>query len=876
MGRLLVFIILFAVTSLPANAVTIKPLPTPKSLPKAKPLPVPKALPKPQALPKPNPLPKLEEFVYLPPAATENNANAESTQENTLATTPDDLVADTESEPGSLQDGLLSLTFNDVLQGDIRILATDTLVTVFLAKDTLLNLFQEHLTPEIYRQLRSHYVEKQWINYQDLIPMGFEIVIDNSNLVAELNVPAHYRKVITKQLGGSVAQDRVIDVQAAAFSASLTPYWSRSWRDKKTLSDYVNLDAAMNINGWVLENSSTYDVMEKSHKRKITRLVRDFPDQITRLSIGDIEYKTTGLLGKKSMTGFSITREFSLQPNLLINPVAHQRIFVESESTVKIFVNDIPRQTLQLQAGYYDLQDFPLIDGINFVRIEITDQAGQITNHKFVGFDNNKVLVPGLSDYSFSVGVSRLTQHLETTRYDKGQPVFSAYAKHGITKNITLGILSEGQSDFISTGAYGVATSLLGTFEASALSSVQHGNKGRMGYGSNINHFISTSRFSLSNTINWKSKNFTYLGKNEYSTLQRVFYSGSVSLPLPYIKRWRQSYSAYYEQNWDKREEYRISAKVSGRVSKNMTISLDGYTALNKQKNNAGKGIRVSLTWRPRKRLSTNFSYDNLTAQKQINIARSFNGELGTAFNASVAENKTSQNFKGGVNWKTSLFNTHINSSNIRKDGAEQSQTYESFSISSSFAMINRSFAFGRPIGNGSFAIIKSGSQLGFDKIYVGRGGDLNNQGSMSYLSGSNSATIFPNLSAYGASTLHLVPESENDYLDLSKRKYRIFSGYRSGAIVEITKHINVYGAGVLTDNEWLPIKLVKGTFHNLETNSSSRFFTDEEGYFEVENLQPGNYKISLDTEQTSAEVTVESGQSRLIDFGIVRMAKFP
>ena len=189
--------------------------------------------------------------------------------------------------------------------------------------------------------------------------------------------------------------------------------------------------------------------------------------------------------------------------------------------------------------------------------------------------------------------------------------------------------------------------------------------------------------------------------------------------------------------------------------------------------------------------------------------------------------------------------------------------------------MINSNFAFGRPIGKSSFAIIKSTESLGFDKVFIGRGSDINNNESMAYLSGLTSSTIFPNLSPYGASTIHLKPDADEDYLDLTKRKYRIFSSYRSGSIVEITKQINLYGAGVLTDKDWQPITLATGTLYNVDTKAGLRFFTNEEGYFEIEKLEPGKYKFILDSGEESATVVVKNDvQSRMFDFGILNIAE--
>jgi len=865
-----------------------------KSLPGPKPLPVSKALPISKALPATKPLPikksvrktkKLPTLKALPtpkilvlkPVFEPESINRQSPEDFDPRFDPPPLQSTGEQKQLILQEGVLNLTLNGVSYSDIRILTNETFETLFVMKSSLLSQLDGYLMPEIYQQINSHLLDRRWVDRKQLTSMGFDVNLDTNDLVVDIGVPANYRRIQTKQLGGTVVQTRTIDIHPSARSASITPYWSRTWRDKISLTNYVNLDSAISFDGWVVENDSAYDLIHSKHRRKTTRIVRDFPEQVTRVSAGDIEYKTIGLMGRKPLGGASISREFSLKPHLLTSPVNHQRIFLENDATIRVFVNDIPRQSFSLTAGYYDLQDFPFIDGLNFVKIEITDIYGQVTTHEYMGFDNKKVLVPGITDYSMTAGFERITDDVLSTKYDFGEPAFSGYIRHGVHKNYTLGVLGEGDNRFLSLGGYGVATGLYGTLETSGLLSMDFEGANQGGLGANVNYFFATSQFTFSNTAYVKSPNFSYLGKNEYSQQQKYFYSGTLGLPVPFLARWRQSYSARYEKRWNSTQEARASFKLSGRVSKNYTLSADAFYAIINNTSNTDKGVSITLRWFPEKRISVAATYDSQIKGQQLDLARGPEGEQGVGMNASFANNENTARLNGGITWKTQYFDTRYNGSVSQNKVVGESliqdqRRYETFSLTSSFAMVDGAYAMGPPIKNGSFVIFKSGEGLGRGRIAIGKSVDETDRESMPFLDGKGTTALFTNLNQYASSTAYMLPYLEDGFIGLDKRKYRIFSGYRSGALVSVSKEIKMYGSGVLTNKEWQPIGSIKGTFLHEDTRQKTRFFTDEEGYFEVENLLPGKYRIVLDDRRGSGDVVVKGTADNFIDFGILNL----
>jgi len=887
MRGLIAFLLLMFQT-IPVFAYGGKSLPAPKSLPATKTLPGMKAVPSTKSLPTLKAVPKTKKLPTLKALPTPKTLVLKPVFEPQPI---DDSAADYvdprfdpppmqstgEQKQLVLQEGVLNMTLDSITQGDIRIVTNENMEKLFVLKSTVLAAFDGNLAPEIYQQIKSHLLDRIWLETEELVDMGFGVRIDKNKLLIDITVPANYRKLKVRQLGGTVVQARTIDIRPASRSASITPFWSRIWRDAVTVTDSLNLDAAVSFDGWVLENDSAYDFLRGFHRRKTTRLVRDFPEQVTRVSAGDVDYKTIGLMGRKALGGVNISREFSLKPNLLTTPLSHQRIFLKNDATLRVFINDIPRQTFSLRAGYYDLQDFPFIDGLNFVKIEVTDIYGQVEILEYLGFDNKKVLVPGITDYSITAGIERIEDEIYSTEYDFSEPAFSAYYRKGIHKNYTVGVLSEGDNGFLSAGGYGVASGVLGTFEASSLFSANFEGKNTAGVGVNLNYYFATPRFTFSNTAYLKSENFFYLGKNNYSALQKYFVSSSVGLPVPYFSRWRQNFSARYEQRWNDTQQGRVSYKLSGRMSKNYTFSSTAFYAVNESINGIDQGVILSLRWTPQKRMSVSAIYDSQFNGQQVDVARGFAGDQGLAMNASASNNDNFGRANGGVNWKTQYFDTRYSGSLTRdklSDGslAPDYRRYETFSLTNSFVWVDNTFAMGPPIKNGSFVLFKAGEGLGSGRVGVSKYGDASDRESMPFLDGKGSTALVTSLNQYSTSNAHLLPYLEDGFIGLDKRQYRVFSGYRSGALVTVNKDIKMYGSGVMTNREWEPIDLVKGTFIHESTRQQSRFFTDEDGYFELENIQPGEYQITIDGRRGSGQVRVEATKDNFIDFGILNL----
>ena len=77
---------------------------------------------------------------------------------------------------------------------------------------------------------------------------------------------------------------------------------------------------------------------------------------------------------------------------------------------VDIYVNGFRTQTLRLNPGRYDLENLPLNDGENEVRLEINYASGETEIITYSQFYNAKLLLAGLSDFGISAGLVSSTE----------------------------------------------------------------------------------------------------------------------------------------------------------------------------------------------------------------------------------------------------------------------------------------------------------------------------------------------------------------------------------------------------------------------------------------------------------------------------------
>lgn len=203
--------------------------------------------------------------------------------------------------------------------------------------------------------------------------------------------------------------------------------------------------------GWSLRSEHSYATNRSpSHLRLRTYALHDRPEDMVRITVGDVQAGAGAFTRAGPMGGINVSRLFELQPGFVRSPVVGHAGSVTTASTAEIFVDGVRLRTLRLQPGLYELRDLNYFGGMREVQIVITDAFGgrQVISRPFYFAEQN--LRAGLSEFSYSVGRLR---RAPANGDGYGDPGFSGFHRYGLTDALTLGLAAERYPGYAALGA---------------------------------------------------------------------------------------------------------------------------------------------------------------------------------------------------------------------------------------------------------------------------------------------------------------------------------------------------------------------------------------------------------------------------------------
>lgn len=176
-------------------------------------------------------------------------------------------------------------------------------------------------------------------------------------------------------------------------------------------------------------------------RRLETTFTRDFPDHKLSVRLGDTTSRT-GLIGQPFyFGGIQITRNFALAPGFISQPLP---VFAGSSSvpsTVELYINDALRQTLNVPAGPFTIENPSPISGDGRARMVVRDALGRETLITQSFFSHGELLETGLSDWSLELGAVR--NNLGLRNADYGQRFAAGLWRQGLSKRLTMEVRGE-------------------------------------------------------------------------------------------------------------------------------------------------------------------------------------------------------------------------------------------------------------------------------------------------------------------------------------------------------------------------------------------------------------------------------------------------
>ena len=219
------------------------------------------------------------------------------------------------------------LSVDGIPRDEIEVLINLATDEVRVESAVLLAEIGTAITADRRKTLESRRDAQGNLSLQDLRDVGLEAEFDQGSLELALRIPSELRATVELRLRADTPPTALgAALPPAKFSGFLnyrTAFEATEQDDNQHRLDPIalNLDGALNVRGWALEGrGGWYQAGDPMWRRSETRLVRDFPDRMLRLNIGDLNYATRGFQSFQPLGGISIAKEPTLQPYRLARP----------------------------------------------------------------------------------------------------------------------------------------------------------------------------------------------------------------------------------------------------------------------------------------------------------------------------------------------------------------------------------------------------------------------------------------------------------------------------------------------------------------------------------------------------------------------------
>lgn len=632
----------------------------------------------------------------------------------------------------------------------------------------------------------------------------------------------------------------------------------------------VNFDGAFNTFGTVLEWGATWkEERVPAWARDDVRLVQDFPENLTRVTAGDIRYGLDGFQSSRRLGGFTIASNYTLQPNQSIVPAGSTAFDIERASRVEVFLNGQRVQNLQLGPGRYNLRDFPFASGANDVEVHIIDEVGRVETLRFPFVFDTTLLGEGIQEYSYAVGVPAETTPSGRDYDGSTGYVFSGFHNYGVTDQFTLGANAQAARQQEQAGVNARFATVVGTFRTDVAESrtdfSQMDYAARLQYrysegpvqrqptpsgdplsnsGPFAGNVMPTGR-SLSINVTYRGPDFADVTTDRapanpirldygFNYGQRVF--GNWFGNVGYTKQIGRDGSASGDT---------YTASASTRLSDELTFSLFATRRVQTD-DQPETAFFAGLSWTPgQSRHRYSVSQDSRTQTTRTTWSYTDPQTVGgVQADASVDKTPSEYRLNGNMRYVDYRYDASLSRDQTYARADDESGSMRtSARFGTALVFAGGHYGVSRPI-NDSFILVAPHPRLSGQSILVNPSGE-SADAKTDWLG----TAALPSVPAYRDYQLSIeAPDLPLGY-DLGEQIFTVAPTYRSGTSIEVGTGGTVMVDGTLLDAQGQPIGLFSGHFVSLDEEKQRpiAFFTNRAGRFRVLGLFPGRFELRLD-----------------------------
>lgn len=276
-------------------------------------------------------------------------------------------------------------------------------------------------------------------------------------------------------------------------------YGTQTEGDTANLSAYTELRAFNSLgvlSSTALTTSNRHndsDGWDNDTVRLDTNWSKSFPDKLLTVSAGDILTGSLSWSRSTRLGGLQFGSNFDLQPYMTTTPLPSFFGSATLPSEVELYINGLKQYSGDVPAGPFEINTAPSFSGVGNAQLVLKDALGQNTTLNFTLYDAQRLLQPGLSDWSAELGFVRENYGIKSFDYGNDIAAFGTW-RYGVNNRFTAETHAEATDGLSNAGIGG--TWLLGdaggVLSASLAGSKNGGASGSQysaGYSWNNNRF---------------------------------------------------------------------------------------------------------------------------------------------------------------------------------------------------------------------------------------------------------------------------------------------------------------------------------------------------------------------------------------------------
>lgn len=752
----------------------------------------------------------------------------------------------------------LPLIFQGAYLGDVPVNASPD-GNIAVNVDRFIGLLGERLAPEMTQKLTTIARGQQTVDIAAFSKAGITIAYDAATLELKVSIPVELQggQPLSAQDDSRTPRRSSATIEPAAISTSLTmtlrqSYDWNSGPDNGFEPLRASGDLAANLfgdKGFYLFAQGEYDeAAADPFQRGNAVVMYDDTDVAIRYSLGDVTVSPAGFQSAPILGGIGFQRQFGeLQPFRNIRPSGVYRFTLDRASTVDVVVNGTVIRTLRLDAGQFDLRDFPLFNGLNDVELYVVDEFGRRLIASFSQFTSARLLNPGIAEFGAALGLPQDRSGTSAIAYEKSNLAFSGFARYGLLQELTVGANVQFDSrQWLAGGEAGYA-SPIGNFAVSAgFSNIDGLGAGRaviVSYEASAKEFagLDNPQFNLEWEAN--TAQFASLGTTTPNEPVAHEIRGRMSAQLP--DGFGIGLSASHAVGRDvTADETRLGLSLSRRIATfDLTASAE-RTARDGEEADNRLLLSVSIPLSGRDNVRT--SYDSANDQYAVDYNRYLRNELDDyGLRATLLRDNSRVTGTGEVAYNANRFGLLVQHDAI-SDSAFSRITSQrsSYTLSTQFAFADGDVAMGRPVGQ-RFAILRAHDSLDGTRIGVAQSnGSSEREAETDFLG----PALVAAGGAYQPQSIYLDLDSVPADYNVGTGQFDLYPGLASGYALSVGSSAFISVVGQIISDSGKPLALLGGEVRALDdpTFKPVLVFTNSAGKFFAEGLKPGRYNMVL------------------------------